>query len=534
MGDYENTNYFLQNTNVQNRFVVEQYKFQKQSQQLTNFLKEIDSNGIVETEDCLIRSLIMSDLIDGKFGSQFDRIQFENVLQLQTFHPLPSLIAKQKYCNVVVAFEEKIISNLGICKRRSKNHKKFSSFPKNKNQKQEQSQPFLKETIQTFFPNLNDDNIFVAESFFSKLNEKKERNNNNKIEDKLIEQLLLSKKKFKKNKKILYQDLKKKFKKKLTKKFDTILLSQQIESLKPKKQRSLIELCKTVLSLDGSGKILITFSKSKRNFNKQFGELDFVKRAKALGFKIRLLKKISTQIENKQLNEQGQEKKQGQKQEKRQEHEDGQTNDREFESFSLKKNHLIEIYILTLEEHFDVLDENRVPLNYSLPRSVVHSKGIWHSVCDVWLYNFERKQLLLQKRAPNKSYPGILDVSCSGHLSQGEIPTTGAVRELKEELGISVKKSQLIPVFTDRLIYKTTKKYVREFIHIFILPWDKIETDQFKFLDGEVDQVFWFDLNYLLQVWEKKDPKYTPITKQYSNKLVSAIKKLSQSSSKLN
>ncbi|KAJ6232824.1 isopentenyl-diphosphate delta-isomerase [Anaeramoeba flamelloides] len=529
----KNKNYFIQNTNGQNHFVVEQNKFQKQSQQFTNFLQEIDSNEIVDTEDCLVRSLIISDLIDGKFGSQFDRIQFENVLQLQTFHPLPSLIAKQKHCNVVVAFEEKIISNLGLCKRRSKNHKEFSSFTKNKNQKQEQSQPFLKETIQTFFPNLNDDNIFVAESFFRKLKEKKERNNN-KIEDKLIEQLLLSKKKFKKNEKILYQDLKKKFKKKLTKKFDTILLSGQIESLKQKKQIKLIELCKKVLSLDGSGKILITFSKSKRNYEKQFIKLDFVKHAKTLGFKIRLLKKISVQLENKQTKEQGQEQKQVQTLK----HEQGQKiikkNDRETGMFTLKKNHLIEIYILTLEEHFDVLDENRISLDYSLPRSVVHSKGIWHSVCDVWLYNFEKNQLLLQKRAPNKSYPGILDVSCSGHVSQGEIPTTGAVRELKEELGISVKKRQLIPVFTDHLIYKTTKKYVREFIHIFILPWDKTETDQFKFLDGEVDQVFWFDVPYLLQVWENKDPKYTPITKQYSNKLISAIKKLSQPSSQLN
>ena len=53
----------------------------------------------------------------------------------------------------------------------------------------------------------------------------------------------------------------------------------------------------------------------------------------------------------------------------------------------------------------------------------------------------------MQKRSLLKeSYPGCWDISSAGHLDAGEEPLQGAVRELKEELGITVPGSGLRPV----------------------------------------------------------------------------------------
>lgn len=53
----------------------------------------------------------------------------------------------------------------------------------------------------------------------------------------------------------------------------------------------------------------------------------------------------------------------------------------------------------------------------------------------------DKKELLLQKRsATKKSHPNFWDISGAGHIRAGETVTEGAIRELKEELGVEVKE----------------------------------------------------------------------------------------------
>ena len=53
-------------------------------------------------------------------------------------------------------------------------------------------------------------------------------------------------------------------------------------------------------------------------------------------------------------------------------------------------------------------------------------------------------QILLQKRSQNKdSFPGKFDTSSAGHIQAGDEPLESALRELKEELGISAPPEQL-------------------------------------------------------------------------------------------
>ena len=54
-----------------------------------------------------------------------------------------------------------------------------------------------------------------------------------------------------------------------------------------------------------------------------------------------------------------------------------------------------------------------------------------------------KKQVLLQRRQNTGFADGLWDFSCAGHVEQGESMTSAAVREVKEELGVTVTAQNL-------------------------------------------------------------------------------------------
>jgi len=82
-------------------------------------------------------------------------------------------------------------------------------------------------------------------------------------------------------------------------------------------------------------------------------------------------------------------------------------------------------------------------------RGIVHKQGLWHRTVNVLVFN-EIGQLLIQKRASSKDVcPNLWDLSVTEHLKPNELPLTGAVRGLKEELGLTVKESDLDCIMED-------------------------------------------------------------------------------------
>ncbi|HPU85537.1 MAG TPA: NUDIX domain-containing protein [Candidatus Latescibacteria bacterium] len=100
------------------------------------------------------------------------------------------------------------------------------------------------------------------------------------------------------------------------------------------------------------------------------------------------------------------------------------------------------------DELLDVYDENGYHVAEAT-RSEVHEQGLWHKTVHVWVFapGLGDGQILFQQRSDAKDIaPGMIDVAVGGHLSKGENPLAGAVRELKEELGIRVPVSRLRPL----------------------------------------------------------------------------------------
>ncbi|SRR5258706_10183034 len=89
------------------------------------------------------------------------------------------------------------------------------------------------------------------------------------------------------------------------------------------------------------------------------------------------------------------------------------------------------------EEVFDVVDESDRIVGREI-RSEVHRRGLFHRAVHVLVFN-SRGELFLQKRSMNKdTFPGAWDSSASGHLCCGEDYDSCAVRELQEEIGLSM------------------------------------------------------------------------------------------------
>lgn len=88
------------------------------------------------------------------------------------------------------------------------------------------------------------------------------------------------------------------------------------------------------------------------------------------------------------------------------------------------------------EEHFEIFTEAGELLGLA-PRSRVHRQGLWHKSAQVFLFD-SAGRLYLQRRVAGKDVcPGLWDQSAAEHLTPGESYLEGALRGLKEELGVT-------------------------------------------------------------------------------------------------
>ena len=92
------------------------------------------------------------------------------------------------------------------------------------------------------------------------------------------------------------------------------------------------------------------------------------------------------------------------------------------------------------EEIFDIVNERDEVIDRKTRREV-HARGLWHRAVHVLVFN-ARGEIFLQKRSMMKdTAKGLWDSSSSGHVDSGEDYDACAVRELREEIGLSVAQT---------------------------------------------------------------------------------------------
>ena len=128
-----------------------------------------------------------------------------------------------------------------------------------------------------------------------------------------------------------------------------------------------------------------------------------------------------------------------------------------------------------MTERFDIFDESMRHIGVKA-REDVHRDGDWHQVFHCWVIGREANGeafVILQKRAADKDlYPGKIDVSAAGHLEAGESVEDG-IRELEEELGLSVGFADLIPLGCRLGVTRDNGLLDCQICHVFLYESDK-------------------------------------------------------------
>ncbi|MCL1902059.1 MAG: NUDIX domain-containing protein [Alphaproteobacteria bacterium] len=135
-------------------------------------------------------------------------------------------------------------------------------------------------------------------------------------------------------------------------------------------------------------------------------------------------------------------------------------------------------------ELLDIYDEHGNPTGRVETKERAHELGLWHINAHIWIIN-SNGELLLQLRHPNKvTHPNMWDISAAGHIRAGETMVQGGLRELKEELGVTVSTSELKYLFTINHD-PTEPSNNKEINDIFLLSLDW-PADKYVFPDTEV------------------------------------------------
>ena len=106
--------------------------------------------------------------------------------------------------------------------------------------------------------------------------------------------------------------------------------------------------------------------------------------------------------------------------------------------------------------------------------------------------------MLLQKRASvKKVFPNLWDVSVAGHIGAGEKIETAAIREAKEEIGLTINQADLqkIGYRKDEIVHPNGI-LDNEFKHIYVCKLKK-NLNQLTMQIGEVDDLQLFDISIL-------------------------------------
>ncbi len=134
-------------------------------------------------------------------------------------------------------------------------------------------------------------------------------------------------------------------------------------------------------------------------------------------------------------------------------------------------------------ELWDAYDENRKPLGYTVERENFNSsKSEYHIVVHIWIKN-SKGEFLIQKRSANKK-GGLKWAWTGGSVLSGESSIDGAVREVKEELGIKLNKEKLI-LFTS---YK--RELYKDFVDVYIYE-SNVDISKLTLQYDEVCDAIW-------------------------------------------
>jgi isopentenyldiphosphate isomerase len=198
---------------------------------------------------------------------------------------------------------------------------------------------------------------------------------------------------------------------------------------------------------------------------------------------------------------------------------------------------LFEVYEIPpiMGRGFDMYKDRPISTHEFKTRQRVHQDHDWHRSVHVWIIDAPRQLVALQKRSPQKdTFPNRWDISAAGHMEANysrsddddETHTNNstshhssfssretAVREVAEELGISIQASDLEFAFTcpaEQAPWGGCNAYE----DVYFVQRDRHDCT-FSIGQAEVTSVQWLPMTDLKQHWTQNNREYVPRVEPY-------------------
>lgn len=169
-----------------------------------------------------------------------------------------------------------------------------------------------------------------------------------------------------------------------------------------------------------------------------------------------------------------------------------------------------------MPELWDIYDENRNLTGETIYREECLRiwdslpENFYHLAVHIWIRN-DKGEWLLSKRTPNKSYPLLWEWT-GGSAFSGENSLTAALREVKEELGISLPENS-------GFLYKSIRRDVcHDFCDIYVFNY-RCDINEITFQEDETCDAMWASKEKIYQLIETK--QFIPLeNSQYAYELI--------------
>ena len=136
-----------------------------------------------------------------------------------------------------------------------------------------------------------------------------------------------------------------------------------------------------------------------------------------------------------------------------------------------------------MKEIWDLYDKNGNLTGKILERGNLIPEGFYHLVVHIWIKNKNNMFLISRRDKSRENYP--LKIECQGgSVLKGETSLEGAIREVKEEVGLDLTNIE------GKCIFRKIRHHFRDIMDVWLFEYDG-EVDLSKATTNEVCEVMW-------------------------------------------
>ncbi len=151
-------------------------------------------------------------------------------------------------------------------------------------------------------------------------------------------------------------------------------------------------------------------------------------------------------------------------------------------------------------ELIEIVDEEGNSTGRILPREEIHNRNLLHNEVACFVIN-DNKEILLEKRSPNKRYSPNKYGLTAGHVIFGESLKAALVREIEEEIGIKVNEEDLTPIGNKEYTREETNSHITYFYYIKL----NLKESDFTIQEEELTEVKWFKIDDIKKLVASSD-----------------------------